>query len=57
MSDRIVTTKDVPFKPAGVGLLITWRCMGCDTPRPALGARGAGIFKRCTHCQAKKAAK
>lgn len=47
---------DVPFGPAGTGALMTWRCMGCHTPRSALGSKGAGIFKRCASCVARRVA-
>ena len=36
MSDRIKTTPDVPWREPGVGLYVTFGCMGCaaNTARP-----------------------
>ena len=33
---------------------VTWRCMGCNQHRySTLGSKGAGVWKRCSHCVAK----
>lgn len=47
------TPRDVPFRPAGAGLSPTWLCMGCGKRREGLGARGAGVRRRCAQCVAK----
>ena len=49
---------DAPWKPAGPGQAIGWRCMGCNQSRSTtLGSKGAGIRKRCAACVAAAAAK
>lgn len=39
MSDRIRTTADVPWKPAGTGLSSTFKCCLCLKPRQVAGRR------------------
>ncbi len=39
MSDRIRTAPDVPYRPAGVGLTLTFRCADCAVPKPVLGRK------------------
>ena len=47
---------DAPWRSAGIGLGMGWRCMGCNVSRSStLGSRGAGIKKRCAVCVAAKA--
>lgn len=49
---------DVAFKPAGVGLTIRARCMGCDQPRLQAGGKGKpGPRWRCSVCVAAKQAR
>lgn len=56
MTDRIRTAKDVPFRPAGIGLVSSWSCMGCNQRRnTTMGARGVGIRRRCAECVRKRA--
>jgi len=47
------TPRDVPFRPAGAGLSPVFMCMGCGKRREGLGARGAGVRRRCALCVAK----
>ena len=47
---------DVPWRPAGIGQAMTWRCIGCVISRgTTLGSKGAGVRKRCATCVAAKA--
>lgn len=56
MSNRAYNkTTDVPWRPAGAGLAMTWRCIGCGISRGStLGSKGAGVMKRCKPCVEKK---
>lgn len=54
MTDRIRTAPDVRFRSAGVGMVITFRCMGCHQIRSTAGSRGLGIAKRCAGCVASR---
>lgn len=50
--------RDVPFKPAGIGMSIRWRCGGCNQNRfSTAGSRGKGLGKRCSVCVAAKQAR
>lgn len=49
-ADDSTKPRDVRWREAGVGLYSAFRCMGCDKPRPALGARGTGVHRRCAQC-------
>ena len=51
------STKDVNFRPVGMGMMIRWHCFGCGQSRPTLGSKGAGIHKRCLQCLEKRKAK
>lgn len=55
-SDLSKKPTDVPFRPAGTGLPMTFLCLGCDRPRPMIGRRGSGVKQRCAVCVAKKEA-
>jgi hypothetical protein len=47
-------SRDVRYRPTGMGMATpNFHCMGCKKPRQTLGARGAGIKKRCAGCLAK----
>ena len=46
---------DVLFLPAGPGMSIGRKCMGCDFVRGALGGRGRGIWWRCAGCVGRRA--
>lgn len=50
MSDKLRPAADVRYLPTGMGVELLWLCLGCNTRRPSLGARGAGIRRRCAHC-------
>lgn len=39
MSDRLRVCPDVPFRPAGPGMVTTFRCGGCRTFRLVPGRR------------------
>lgn len=47
---------DVPYRPAGPGMLPTWHCLGCNQKRVVLGSRGVGVRKRCAVCVQKREA-
>ncbi len=53
-SDTTKKPEDVRFKPAGIGLSMTWLCMGCNKPRSMIGRRGVGHRQRCAICVAAK---
>ena len=49
---------DAPWKPRGLGLPTTWRCMGCQQIRSSqAGSKGKGVFQRCAQCVAARAEK
>lgn len=49
-SDDSKKPTDVPFVPAGPGMVHAFRCMGCGQKRVVLGARGVGVRRRCAVC-------
>jgi hypothetical protein len=50
-SSRVGSRK---FVSAGIGLHMTWYCMGCQQHRRVLGSKGRGLGKRCAECTAKR---
>lgn len=57
-ADNSRQPRDVPFKPAGIGMGIGGQCIGCGQRRnTTLGSKGRGVQKRCSHCVAAKQAR
>lgn len=52
-ADNSRQPRDVPFKPAGIGMAILAHCMRCNQHRPQAGGRGRpGPLWRCSVCVA-----
>jgi hypothetical protein len=41
---------------AGGGVPMRWQCFGCGQIKGLTGSRGAGVWKRCIDCVAKRQA-
>lgn len=57
-ADTARAPADVAFRPAGIGMMFGWKCMGCGQNRSTTaGSKGRGVKQRCRQCvEAKKGA-